>query len=222
METGSTVGAKRLNLLRLAGYCLILAFAIITLSAIQMIFTPDFNTQQLLNVQRGDLDGKIISNSAGVQGVIVRIEQNNRSTITNADGEYRFDNIKSDDIVLIVEANGFMTERRNVTIAPAIFTDPDNHEDFELVPGNGTIMSGSHSPAVQIRIYEQLQTCAMVMIVIAVLVLLAAVCTILRKRYPLALFGAVMGVLAITFWYIPTLLCAIAALLIILDRNKFR
>ncbi len=213
------------GLLPIAGYLLVAVALICAISAAQLIIDPNA-AEQPLDIERAALEGRVETDRGEpLDGASVRLHyqrsDENHTTGTNESGWYRFTGVAAGNAKLTVNATGYVTKTHNITLTPTYLGSQPNREDLTLNAGTGSVEKGTYSNATKDRVRELMGFCSAILIVVCVLVGVAALMVFKRTHFPVALFGALSGIFAATFFFIPSILSATAAFIIILRRRAF-
>ncbi len=173
-----------------------------------------------------DINGKVtLLNGTPVENATVSIVGEPLSTITDGDGNYLIYNVPTGNQKLKVEKEGYNTIIRKVYIGPSNFgrdfdrdhedEDDDNDFDFTLTEGNGEIEDGEYPPWDFIS--NIMIVCAALIIIFSIFAILGGIYALKRKKFGIALLGAVLGL----FTILGTIFALVAVLILALSRNEF-
>jgi len=157
----------------------------------------------------GELSGEVKNSTGGaVQGASVRVA--GMENVTNESGFFRISGVPTGRQEVLVEAEGYRTLEFITLVGAA-----QVRLSLRLKEGNGTEVVDEHPQQV-----NALYTCGAVTLLFSVIALSGAIFALRRRRYPIALTGAMVG-LAIPPFPVMTALCLIAVALLIFSRGEF-
>ncbi|MEM4728951.1 MAG: carboxypeptidase-like regulatory domain-containing protein [Thermoplasmata archaeon] len=157
----------------------------------------------------GELTGEIKNESGGgIQNATVCVLE--LRTVSNETGYFRLSGVPTGRQEVVVEADGYK-KLRFITL---VYEAPVKLS-LKLKEGNGTEVVDEHPQQV-----SSLYTCGALTLVFSVVALGGAFSAMRRKRYTIALTGAMVG-LALPPFPIATVLCLTAIALLIFSRGEF-
>jgi hypothetical protein len=176
--------------------------------------------------EEGDIFGRVTYlNGTGVDGAVITIIDEDFTTQTDIEGYYNLYNVPTGNQELKVEKDGYNTFIKKIFVNPHNTNmDPNsenndgeaNEHNFELTVGSDTIKRGEHPPWGLISGF--IIGCAVLVIVFSVITLIGGYFAIKRKKFGVAVAGAVLGI----FTIIGAIFSIIALFILIISKDEFR
>ena len=138
------------------------------------------------------------------------------SVVTDMDGKFSLANITSGKQTLLLARDGYKTLKAEVFIVPWDVSLP--RERLTMEEGIGT--TGYES--LVIKVLELGPVLAVIIAILSVGALIGAVMAFLRKHFPIAVVGAVCGIVAGFFSIIGIPLGIVALILLLLAKEEFQ
>jgi len=217
---GKGARGRRLTLTTVAAYMLTATFVLGIFNA--FFFTPSEadvdRPEDLFTSGRGTLAGKVMDKATGLalSDVSVALRGTEHSTHTNDDGFYYLYNVSDGDYTLEASLDGYGSVIRRVTYQSSY----PHTEILELEEGDETVEQDRRSPLRE-RPARDPELTSYIMGVLSVPALLAAVLSLRRERFRLAVAFAFMGCFSLGFGFGSGLSFA-AMVIIIYSREDFR
>jgi len=174
----------------------------------------------------GDVTGTVrYTNGTPAEGVTILIVGEDLSTETDDVGNYIILDVPSGNQKIKVEKEGYNTIIYKKFVSPDEINweaengnghwDHENSEDFVLTVGDRTLERGSYPPWGMIG--GMIFVCAVLILVFSIVTLLGGYYAIKRKKFSLAIAGAILGI----FTIVGALFSLIALFILIISRNEF-
>jgi hypothetical protein len=151
--------------------------------------------------------------------------------INNTTGEYKFNNVPCGRYILKVHVEGYNPEHRKVIVVPDYVSpeDDENTENFYLArssSGNTSdkmVESGDFKSETLDNYIDITYTCFVIIGIFVIILVLGMIYCFRRKRYSIAITGAIFGILAglITFFSIGSIIGVGALILIMMSKEEF-
>ncbi len=209
--------------------------SIMIVSSGVMFSTADSDGFQFWGMpEKGDVYGRITDlNGTGIPGVTLSIVDEDKTTTSDNDGYYILYNVPTGNQELKVEKEGYNTYIKKIFVSPSEAnanwketsndnkdntdnTDNGNEQNFQIVTGNETIKRGYYVPWNMIS--GLVYGCGILVIIFSIIALLGGYFAIKRKKFGLAIAGAVLGI----FTMFGALFALIALFILIISRDEFR
>jgi hypothetical protein len=217
---GKRARGRRLTLTTVAAYMLTATFVLGIFNA--FFFTPSEadvdRPEDLFTSGRGTLAGKVMDKATGLalSDVSIVLRGTEHSTRTNDDGFYYLYDVSDGDYTLEASLAGYGSVIRRVTYQSSY----PHTEILELEEGDETVEQDRRSPLRE-RPAQNPELTSYIMGVLSVPALLAAVLSLRRERFRLAVAFAFMGCFSLGFGFGSGLSFA-AMIIIIYSREDFR
>jgi uncharacterized membrane protein len=155
------------------------------------------------------------------------VGHNDVSDLTGENGRYFLLGVPTGNQEIKAEKTGYKTTIYKKFVAPdggemnweGSHWNTSEHQDLILVPGTGTVTSGSYPP------FEAFQSiiwvCISIIAILSVVTLLGGLYALKRSNWPMALIGSVCGIFTIGFG-LGTILAFVALFVLILCRDEFK
>lgn len=175
---------------------------------------------------KGDISGRVTYlNGTPVENVNISIIGEPLSTQTDPDGNYQINNVPTGNQKIRVEKEGYNTIIYKAYISPDNFEGnfgegrndegDDNEFDFTLTEGNEEIEDGEYPPWDFIA--NIMIACAALIIIFSIFAIIGGIYALKRKKFGVAVLGAVLGL----FTILGTIFALIAVLILALSRKEF-
>jgi hypothetical protein len=175
----------------------------------------------------GDVTGTVrFTNGTPVEGVTISIVGEDLTTETDDSGNYIILEVPSGNHEIKVEKEGYNTIIFKKFVSPGEVKweakngnghwDHENNEDFVLTEGDRTFERGEYPPWGMIG--GMIFVCGVVIMVFSFITLFGGYFALKRKKFSLAIAGAILGI----FTIVGAIFSLIALFILIISRNEFK
>jgi len=174
-----------------------------------------------------DVSGTVYNqNSTPIQNVklTINLEDSIISDTTDADGKFTLRDVPTGRHIIIISADNYTTINHKMYVEQKEYRNYEDYDlSFEMQEGTGAVDTGDYDSEFVQMIGMVLMICASLMIVFSILIIVAAVFVIKRKMYMFGIAGCVIGIIfGFNAFFIGTILCIIALVLIIKSKGEFQ
>jgi len=178
----------------------------------------EFDTDRTEEATLTTISGKVIDKETGndIEGALVTIIDSNQSALTNSEGWFTIENVKTGFCRLKAEKSGYQITILNINIISTRF----QVLTFQLVPGEGQVTEGKQKDQEDENGDVLNRSPAILFVTFASFAVLSIILVVLRKQFWLAVIAVIVSMLSIGY-FIGTVSGAIALVILFTIKNDF-
>jgi hypothetical protein len=175
--------------------------------------------------QRITVTGTIFTeNYTGIENASVWVVSHGE-TLTSDDGRFRLTELPPGKLTINIQKDGYKTIEHRIFLESALYgVGGDDKLDLEFImtPGNGTVQSGNFDSETFKTLGPILKICGVGYIIAFILMIIAAVFGMQRRRFAFVIIGCVAGIFfGLNALFIGTVLSIIAVILFYKAKREF-